>query len=293
MSQWYRRYVGTSTDHKFMGVARRAKTTLPNVHFVWELILESCSERDCSAYLFDADACDTLMAVDDGVSAAIEAELERAGMLDDKVVVSWERRQWISDTSTPRVQKHRASRRGGADETAMKRYETAPESESESESESNHDDSALRAGSNVRLPAIFELKNVDTLMELVREAAGDRWGDEALCPALRDPTPLVGLLTGAFGPPCDVELDLLACIRARAPGMNKGGIRSTRYLVQMVIEWRDRRLERLKPMPVKTQELPLEHPRDPRRPPVRAHAAIADGDAGSRLLAQRRAQRSG
>ena len=117
---WYRWHHGSVTDPKFQLVARRAGASLPDVLAVWAYLLETASssaergtftEIDCEAWdcLFGFPSTETR-------TADILAAMRQRGLIGDGEVVSWDKRQPkrerdASDTSTSRVQAHRATKR--------------------------------------------------------------------------------------------------------------------------------------------------------------------------------------
>lgn len=141
MSRWFRHYAGMMADPKFGAVARRTRTSRAEVLFVWGCILESAAENESAAFTWDADLCGELLNCDSERAQLIHDEMERSGLVADGRVSSWERRQFVSDTSTERSRKHRAARRNvaatGCNVAATPSHAAAspPETETETETE--------------------------------------------------------------------------------------------------------------------------------------------------------------
>lgn len=136
MSRWFRHYSGLTTDPKFGGIARRAKTTRERVVFVWCFILESASDaQDGGAFDNDADAIADVLGCETESVAAIIDEMQRMGMVDGGRVCRWSERQYESDTSTERSRKFRERKRNG-NATLHERCATPPDTETDTDTTS-------------------------------------------------------------------------------------------------------------------------------------------------------------
>lgn len=136
MSRWFRHYAGMMADPKFGAVARRSKTSRAEVLFVWGCILESAAESESAAYDWDADLCGELLNCESERTQLIHDEMQRSGLVADGRVVSWDRRQFVSDTSTERSRRHRATKRNG-DATLQSVAASPPETETETDTVPN------------------------------------------------------------------------------------------------------------------------------------------------------------
>jgi hypothetical protein len=130
MSRWFRHYAGMMADPKFGAIARRSKTSRAEVLFVWGCILESAAESESAAYVWDADLCGELLNCDSERAQLIHDEMERSGLVAGGRVTSWDRRQFVSDNSTERSRKHRATKRNG-DATLQGVAASPPKTETE------------------------------------------------------------------------------------------------------------------------------------------------------------------
>lgn len=134
MTRWFRHYVGMTNDPKLGGVARRCsnvaatgKCSRMDVFFVWNCILESAAEGNSAQYAWDADAIAELMGVETAFVQSIHDELERSGLLEKGRICKWDQRQFVSDSSTQRSRKHRA--------TLQQQHATPPETDTETYTE--------------------------------------------------------------------------------------------------------------------------------------------------------------
>ena len=164
MVRWFRHYPGLARDGKLVAAALRAKQPIERVVWTWCAILEDAAERmDGGAFRIDTlEAAHFLGCAPADLEAILNA-LEAGERTERGVICAWETRQFRGDTSTARVQAHRAlkgyngavrnvSRNGdetkrnvsrNADETKR----NGPESESESESD---DDGPARYAARAR-----------------------------------------------------------------------------------------------------------------------------------------------
>lgn len=94
-NEWFRWWHGTVNDPKFMWVSRRVTQCHGNVVTVWAALLEHASlARDRGSIDgFDASAFDCLLGTDDGVVQQIIDAFVLKGMVENGVLVNWERRQ--------------------------------------------------------------------------------------------------------------------------------------------------------------------------------------------------------
>lgn len=130
---------------------------------------------------------------------------------------SWAKRQYKSDTSTPRVKRFR-EKKGAL-------HETAPEAEADTDTDTD----------TVLLGA--QPKNGAELEGLLRQAAG--W-NHAVSPMLAVTGPIESLLAAG----ADLERDVLDVIRSKAPRMKRPA-NSWNYFVQAIADARDARLAAL------------------------------------------------
>lgn len=92
---WFRWHHGSVTDPKFALVARRAKTSLPNVLAVWAYVLEKASASEHRGEFGDLDdeAIDCLFGLDDGTTASILDHMQARELVDHNSVTAWDKRQ--------------------------------------------------------------------------------------------------------------------------------------------------------------------------------------------------------
>ena len=137
---WFRHYVGLCRDPKLVAVATRSGQTVERAAWVFCAILESASDRNGPEYEFEpAEAAYFLRCEAADIEAILEAmdgKLIKGGK-----VINWDRRQYKSDTSTPRVQAHRNRKRKrvkrsrSVSVTPCNVSETAPDTDTESDTE--------------------------------------------------------------------------------------------------------------------------------------------------------------
>ena len=119
---WFRWYVGTATDPKFLVVSRLAGQNVAAVVAVWAMLLERASDvtksdatvTQCDAVKrgfvtgFDCEAADAVLGLEDGASEAILRALKQKGLLSGEKVTNWEKRQpKREDSSTERTRAYR------------------------------------------------------------------------------------------------------------------------------------------------------------------------------------------
>jgi hypothetical protein len=154
---WFRFYSETIRDTKVRRVARKAGQSPAHVIGVWSILLSMASESPERGVLLLSDGVP--VTVDDiedvtgcNVSETLH-EMLQVGMLaidgDCYAIPAWDKRQFASDNSTSRVNKHRNKAKNaekGAEkeqnETLQKRFGNAPETESETESETEEESAA-------------------------------------------------------------------------------------------------------------------------------------------------------
>lgn len=133
MTRWYRAYVGTCTDPKIGAVALRAKVSRSVTVAIWHVILESAADAnaggktDIDEFGIAAALCEPLEDVQ-----RVLVCLKEANRFSDGQVVSWNRRQYESDTSADRTRKWR-ERNGDGVVTPCDVTVTPPEAYTDSE----------------------------------------------------------------------------------------------------------------------------------------------------------------
>lgn len=105
---WFRSYIGTSTDPKFRVVAKKSGARLGDVLAVWQMLLERACGADERGRVdgFDCEGADALLDLDDGQGCAIYAAMEAKGLVVNGYIAAWEKRQpkrEREDNSTERV----------------------------------------------------------------------------------------------------------------------------------------------------------------------------------------------
>jgi len=131
MSRWFRHYAGMCADPKFGGVARRAKVGRDRVVFVFAFILESASERNSGgAYDWDADAIADLLNCETDEIARVHGELEASGIVEDRRIINWSKRQYESDKDPTAADRQRRFRERQALENQTKTVTVTPVTDS-------------------------------------------------------------------------------------------------------------------------------------------------------------------
>ena len=142
---WFRFYSEAMHDTKLRRIARKTGVSFAETFGTWAAILSFASESPQRGKLLlsdgnPVDKDDIEDVTGCNVSETLQ-QLQSNGMLSvtDGVltICNWSKRQYESDNSTPRVQKHRAQKAVAG--TTEKRYsnvsETPPETETETETE--------------------------------------------------------------------------------------------------------------------------------------------------------------
>ena len=112
MLRWFRHYAGLSRDEKLCAVATAAKQPIERVVWLWGVMLEDAAERnDGGTFAIDLPGAAWFLHCDQADLEAIMAGLARTGRIDAGRILNWPARQFVSDTSTSRVRKHRAAKR--------------------------------------------------------------------------------------------------------------------------------------------------------------------------------------
>lgn len=135
---WFRFYSETIRDGKIRRVARKAGETPLHVIGVWSVLLSIASESQQRGTLLLGNDPVTVDDIEDVTGCNVSETLQemiQVGMLafDGEVysIPAWGKRQYESDNSTPRVQKHRQHKKQS--ETLQERFRNAPETETETE----------------------------------------------------------------------------------------------------------------------------------------------------------------
>lgn len=109
---WFRSYVGTTTDPKFRVVAKKSGARLGDVLSIWQMVLErACASAERGRVDgFDCEGADTLLDLKDGSACKIFAAMESKGLIVSGKVAAWEKRQpkrERDDDSSQRVKEFR------------------------------------------------------------------------------------------------------------------------------------------------------------------------------------------
>jgi len=185
---WFRFYSETIRDSKIRRVARKAGETPAHVIGVWSVLLSMASESQERGVLLLGNDPVTVDDIEDvtgcNVSVTLQ-EMVQVGMLslDGEVysIAAWDKRQYASDNSTPRVQKYRQGKKQAEtlQETLPKRYSNAPETETETETET---DTASRSQMAKQYEAVLGMVPTASYPEmtqymdrLINASAADWW----------------------------------------------------------------------------------------------------------------------
>lgn len=140
MSRWYRAYEGTCSDPKLAEAALDADLSRAVAIAAWHLILENAcaindgGRIDISPRRIAAALCEPLAPIE-----MLHSSFVAIGLIAGSHVAAWKRRQYESDNSTARSQKHRAKQKTAEtlppadDATLHERCATPPETETETE----------------------------------------------------------------------------------------------------------------------------------------------------------------
>lgn len=141
---WFRFYSETIRDSKIRRVARKANQSPAHVIGVWSILLSMASESSQRGTIALGDNPVTLDDIEDVTGCNVSEtlhEMLQVGMLafDGTVysIPAWGKRQYESDNSTKRVQKHRDKVKQEG-ETILKRFGNGPDTDSETETELDH-----------------------------------------------------------------------------------------------------------------------------------------------------------
>lgn len=136
---WFRWHHGSVTDPKFQLIARKSGHRLGDVIAVWAYILEAASAAQQRGVVdgVDCEAVDCLLGAEEGTTAAIMAAMTQRGLIEDGVIVSWQKRQpkreREDDHSTERSRAFRDRKRQAQPCNAVQRQETPRVEESREE----------------------------------------------------------------------------------------------------------------------------------------------------------------
>lgn len=146
---WFRFYSEAAHDRKIIMAARAAGISKLEMVGAWTTLLCLANDSPLRGRLyvtfqerFTATDIETELETDSKTTQEILSALMRYEMLDQDEngayrVKNWQKRQFESDKSTNRVQKHREKQQDGVSETFQKRSGNAPEADTESETEAD------------------------------------------------------------------------------------------------------------------------------------------------------------
>lgn len=142
---WFRVYTELLSDRKLARAAARANVSKCEMIGAWIGLLCLVNESPVRGALHvtfqerysNADVTAEL-ALPETTWVKIRAALEGMGMIEEKegaiYITNWEKRQYLSDISTARVQKHRQKQDGNVSETLHERFGNAPDTDTDTES---------------------------------------------------------------------------------------------------------------------------------------------------------------
>ncbi|MHC1788553.1 hypothetical protein [Solidesulfovibrio sp.] len=119
---WFRSYVGTSTDPKFRVVAKKSGARLGDVLAIWQMLLERACGADERGRVdgFDCEGADALLDLEDGTACAVYAAMESKGVVKSGHIAAWEKRQpkrEREDDSSSRVKAYRERQKQASNAT--------------------------------------------------------------------------------------------------------------------------------------------------------------------------------
>lgn len=110
--EWFRSYVGTTTDPKFRVVAKKSGVRIGDVLAIWQMLLERACGADERGRVdgFDCEGADALLDLEEGQACAVYAAMEAKGLVQAGHIAAWDKRQpkrEREDDSAARVKAHR------------------------------------------------------------------------------------------------------------------------------------------------------------------------------------------
>jgi len=148
---WFRFYSETIRDPKIRRVARKTKQPAAQVIGVWSVLLSIASESPERGKLLIGNDPVTAEDIEDVTDCNVTEtlrEMLQIGLLeldgDVLTVAAWGKRQYSSDNSTSRVQKHRKNKTGNVTETLHDRFSNAPDTDTDTEVETAADFSSVQ-----------------------------------------------------------------------------------------------------------------------------------------------------
>jgi hypothetical protein len=144
VTRWYRAYEGTVTDPKLAEAAMLAGVSRSTAISAWHALLESAAAaNDGGRFTTSARRVAVILSEPlDPITALFDAYSE-LGLIASSAIVAWSKRQYESDSSTPRVKKHRENKKRNGGETLHGVPVTPPKTETETEgSEASASDGA-------------------------------------------------------------------------------------------------------------------------------------------------------
>lgn len=112
--EWFRWFVGSATDPKFLVVARRSGQNVAAVVAVWAMLLErACASDERGSIVgFDREGADVALGLPDGAAQAIVEAMREKGLHDGERITAWSRRQpKREDSSRERMRAMREKRK--------------------------------------------------------------------------------------------------------------------------------------------------------------------------------------
>lgn len=147
--QWFRFYTEAISDKKLRRIARDNNESMAHVLGVWTIVLSMASDSPERGTLLISDEVPaTIDDINDAAGCNVTATFQKllvtglvtVGVTDDGQTVytvpAWDKRQFESDSSAPRVKRHRERKKAakmGENVTAEKRYGNAPDTDTETE----------------------------------------------------------------------------------------------------------------------------------------------------------------
>jgi hypothetical protein len=192
--QWFRLYHRVIDDEKIRLLAFEDR---------WHFIALCCLKADGLLDEPDSPIKWRKIAVKMGVQTReldeVRRRLQEVELIDENMMpLAWDALQYVSDTSTERVRKHREKSKSSVTKRGRNVSVTPPDTDTDTEATPNGVASAP-------LPAKSDL---DSLTDKLLEAVGDKIQPHGAIVL----APILGLIEGG----CDLETDILPSIRAQA-----------------------------------------------------------------------------
>lgn len=117
---WFRSHHGAPSDSKWLVIARKAKVSPALVVATFWTLLDHASQQEIRGDIssFDPESAAAFLGIEDEEMEAIMVAFEAKGLIENGRIANWDKRQpkrEREDSSTERVQRHRANKQATQD----------------------------------------------------------------------------------------------------------------------------------------------------------------------------------